>query len=275
MPQFTCIIPTFNSAFTILQTVDSLLHQSVEDISVIVLNNGSTDGTLEILEKISDPRLTVISYEHLNSLGESLNRCFNERIISSNFFSICHSDDIYSEDFVHNAIHYMKTIKYPTILFCLARQIDQDGIAVKNQYFSIKNYLNILFPRYSGFYGALRIATWNTLFAPSAIFRRADLHLFIGFSESLTLYTDVFFWSNWLLSGYRIQVINQHLLYYRIHGNQQSSWARKWSNQYSEISIFKRLMSERITFSRSFLFSLCLNIHKSLRLLAAVIRLRR
>jgi glycosyltransferase involved in cell wall biosynthesis len=274
MSRFVCVIPAYNSAATILHTVESLLNQTVEDISVIVLNNGSTDNTLEVLEGVSDSKLTIISYEHLDSLGESLNRCFNAQLISSKYFSICHSDDIYACDFVQRAISNMDTFNNPTILFCLAQRIDQDGNSVNDPYFSLKNFSNILFPTYSSTFGALRVLTWNTLFAPSAVFRTADIGTFSGFSRDLTLYTDAYFWCHWLLSGRHIRVINQYLLYYRVHPKQQSTWARLKVNQFSEIATLKALLCDKKTFPATFLLSTCLSLHKLLRVLASALRLR-
>ena len=272
--RFTCLVPAFNSASTISLTIQSLLNQTVKDLKVVVLNNGSTDETVDILEGITDPRLLVISYEHVSSLGESLNRCFNKNLISSKYFSICHADDIYNENFVQISIREMDFFNNPTILFCLARHINHEGNLIKDPYVSCKNYTNILFPKYSGFLGVVRILTWNTLFAPSAVFSTLDIYRYSKFSNILTLYTDAFFWSNWLLSGYQIRVMNNKLLYYRIHSKQQSSWARLRVNQFSEINVFRSLMRDKNNLIINILILLCFNAHKFLRIIAKLIRFR-
>ncbi len=49
MPTFSIIIPTFNRAATIKRTLDSVYLQSIDDVEVIVVDDGSTDDTKEIL----------------------------------------------------------------------------------------------------------------------------------------------------------------------------------------------------------------------------------
>ncbi len=274
MIQFTCLVPVFNSSSTILSTVESLLNQTVKDLRVVVLNNGSTDNVIDILGGVSDDRLKVISYEHVDSLGESLNRCFNKSLIFSKYFSICHADDIYDPDYVATAIKEMALVNFPTILFCLARHIDQHGNPIKDSYVSYKNLSNILLPKYSGALGAARILTWNTLFAPSAIYRLVDIDRFNKFSNSLTLYTDAFFWCKWLLSGYDIRVIKCILLNYRIHTKQQSSWARLRDNQSSEITKLKSMIKDENRIHDNVFLTMCLCAHKFLRIFAKIFRLR-
>ncbi len=64
MPLVTVIIPTFNRGHVIDRAVRSVLGQGHEHLECIVVDDGSTDDTLSTLEKISDPRLKVISSEN-------------------------------------------------------------------------------------------------------------------------------------------------------------------------------------------------------------------
>lgn len=59
-PRLTIAIPTFNRAGLVGRAVDSALAQTYADVEIVVSNNGSTDGTREILDRYSDPRLRVI-----------------------------------------------------------------------------------------------------------------------------------------------------------------------------------------------------------------------
>ncbi len=62
-PQISIIVPVYNSAERISRTIDSLLGQTLAEIEVIVLDDASTDGTLQILQKYAaaDKRLKVVS----------------------------------------------------------------------------------------------------------------------------------------------------------------------------------------------------------------------
>lgn len=59
-PLFTVVIPTFNRRDAVVEAVQSALDQNVRDIEVIVVDDGSTDGTASAVAAIGDERLHVI-----------------------------------------------------------------------------------------------------------------------------------------------------------------------------------------------------------------------
>ena len=58
------IIPTFNREQTILEAVKSVLNQSVHDLEVLIVDDGSTDNTGSIIKAIEDPRVKYIYQSH-------------------------------------------------------------------------------------------------------------------------------------------------------------------------------------------------------------------
>ena len=78
MPQISVVTSVYNGEAYLQECVDSILNQTFKDFEYIILNNGSTDGTAEILAKYTDPRIRVVHQENLgivNSLnkGTSIN----------------------------------------------------------------------------------------------------------------------------------------------------------------------------------------------------------
>lgn len=67
-PVVSAIITVFNAADMIARAVKSLLDQSLKDIEVLVINDGSTDGTAEVLDGLIDDRLRVL---HLPRTGRA------------------------------------------------------------------------------------------------------------------------------------------------------------------------------------------------------------
>lgn len=59
----SCVMAAHNAAATIAAAVDSVLRQTETDLELIVVDDGSTDGTLQVLAGIDDPRLSVMSQE--------------------------------------------------------------------------------------------------------------------------------------------------------------------------------------------------------------------
>jgi hypothetical protein len=64
MLQISVVIPAFNAANTIARAVTSILDQTLQDLELIVVDDGSTDETLSILNEIQDERLRVVSIPH-------------------------------------------------------------------------------------------------------------------------------------------------------------------------------------------------------------------
>jgi glycosyltransferase involved in cell wall biosynthesis len=62
-PAVSVILPTYNRAATLRRAVHSVLHQSFGDLELIVVDDGSDDGTSELLSRFADPRLRVLRRE--------------------------------------------------------------------------------------------------------------------------------------------------------------------------------------------------------------------
>lgn len=67
MPEVSIVIPAYNAERFIRQCIDSVLGQTLNDIEVIVVDDGSDDETRQIVESCSDTRLCIISREHENA----------------------------------------------------------------------------------------------------------------------------------------------------------------------------------------------------------------
>lgn len=85
------VIPTYERADVLPRAVDSALDQTVRDIEVIVVDDGSTDGTLTVLDAYDDPRLRVIS--HGTNRGANVARNTGIEHADGEFVAFLDSDD--------------------------------------------------------------------------------------------------------------------------------------------------------------------------------------
>ena len=95
MPTISVIVPAYNAERTILQTIDSIQQQTFKDIEIIVINDGSSDRTLEILDTVRDERLKVYSYEN-GGLPTARNRGISRA--TGDYISFIDADDLWTED---------------------------------------------------------------------------------------------------------------------------------------------------------------------------------
>ena len=67
------VLPTFNNESTIKSAVKSVLNQSFSDFQLIIVNDASTDGTLDVVQSIVDPRISIITNSQNLGCGGSKN----------------------------------------------------------------------------------------------------------------------------------------------------------------------------------------------------------
>ncbi len=67
MPRFSVIMPAYNVEAFVGEAIESVLRQSVSDWELIVVDNGSTDATAEVVRRFTDPRIHFIPREQENA----------------------------------------------------------------------------------------------------------------------------------------------------------------------------------------------------------------
>jgi glycosyltransferase involved in cell wall biosynthesis len=95
MALISVIIPAYNAGKTILETIRSVQEQTFQDFEIIIINDGSTDNTLEVLDTIQDDRLKVFSYKN-GGLPTARNRGVDHA--NGNFISFLDADDLWTPD---------------------------------------------------------------------------------------------------------------------------------------------------------------------------------
>jgi len=100
MPRFSIIIPAYNSADSVTDTLESCFLQAFEDFEIVVVDDGSKDNTLEVLKSIKDPRLKIVAQENA---GPAAARNTGMDNASGDFIAFLDSDDEWYPDFLATA----------------------------------------------------------------------------------------------------------------------------------------------------------------------------
>ena len=72
-PTFSVVMPTYNQAEYLKLSLQSVLDQTFRDFDVVVVNNHSTDNTLDVIDQIKDERVRVIDYQNNGVIGAARN----------------------------------------------------------------------------------------------------------------------------------------------------------------------------------------------------------
>lgn len=97
------IIPSYNHASFLLRAVNSVLAQSYDDIELIVIDDGSSDSSLEVLSKIKDKRLKIFDQENQGAHA-TINRGMT--LASGDYIAILNSDDAYHPERIAKALDF-------------------------------------------------------------------------------------------------------------------------------------------------------------------------
>jgi len=95
MPTVSIIIPAYNAEQTIRETITSVQEQTFSDFEIIIINDGSTDKTLEIIQNITDSRIQCFSYQN-SGVAVARNRgLFHAK---GEFIAFLDADDLWTTD---------------------------------------------------------------------------------------------------------------------------------------------------------------------------------
>ena len=123
IPLVSVIIPAYNHERFIGAAVASVLEQSLDDFELIVIDDGSTDRTGEIVKSQSDPRLTYI-YQDNQDAPATINRGLN--LARGRFIAILNSDDLYHKKRLERLVA-VQAASGAACLFTDLDMIDENG----------------------------------------------------------------------------------------------------------------------------------------------------
>lgn len=114
------IIPSYNRERTLLTSVNSVLEQTVQNIEVIVVDDGSTDNTSKIVESIDDPRVIYIYQENKGACAARNNGIEKAR---GKYIAFHDSDDVWHKDKLEKQINCFKDDSVD-IVFCKLNRVN-------------------------------------------------------------------------------------------------------------------------------------------------------
>ncbi|MFP8955198.1 glycosyltransferase family 2 protein [Natrialbaceae archaeon A-CW3] len=96
MPRVSVIIPTYNRATTLSHAIDSALEQTIDDLEVVVVDDGSTDDTATVLSSYDDPRVRPVV--HATNQGANVARNTGIDHARGEYIAFLDSDDYWHRE---------------------------------------------------------------------------------------------------------------------------------------------------------------------------------
>ena len=157
------IIPVYNVSAFLRKCLDSVQAQTYKDIEVIIVNDGSTDNSLEIINEYVAQNSNFIAYTIENS-GQGGARNYGLEKASGEFVAFLDSDDYISPDCIERlAETAINTCS--DIVVCGCYDVREDGSVIEEYQNNITNSTTSVFENPQIFFN--RVAPWGKLFRKS------------------------------------------------------------------------------------------------------------
>ncbi|MBQ9314475.1 MAG: glycosyltransferase [Clostridia bacterium] len=223
--KISIIVPAYNVQNYITQCLDSLIHQTYRNLEIIVVNDGSKDDTLNIINEYAknDNRIIIINQEN-QGLSESRNNAMN--IATGEYIMFVDADDWVETNMCEICMSELKNEGADLVLFSYIREYEDNSI-LKSQFtsnrivFQQKEVKNLLERRIFGPYEAEELAypekldslstAWGKLYQ----FETIKKYRFKSFKEIGATCEDVFFNAEALGNVHKAVFIDEHFYHYR------------------------------------------------------------
>jgi len=131
-PRVTVITPTYNRADLLAETIDSVLGQRYPDLEYLVIDDGSTDGTREVVAPYLQSHPRVIRYFHHGNRGEAATVNRGWELATGNYFAYVGSDDPMLPGWLEKGVAFME--EHPDVLVGYPdwRMIDEHSHLIKD-----------------------------------------------------------------------------------------------------------------------------------------------
>lgn len=230
------IIPVYNTSKYLKECLDSLINQTLSDIEIICVDDGSTDMSLEILNDYAakDQRVKILSQENQ---GQSVARNFGIKVAKGEYIGFIDSDDWADyhmfENLYNNAKTYDSDISMCSITLCDEKTgeyttndpyltLDLFPESLENRSFTYKNTLDFIF--------RICVVPWNKIFRREFLINNG-----LSFIEGLNFEDNVFNLQT-IVEAKNISLIKEPLVYYRRASETSYTFGK---SEYKKLDFFK------------------------------------
>jgi len=233
-PLVSICMPAYNVENTLGVALNSVPAQSYQNTEVILVDDGSTDGTSEVVRSFTDERIHYIRNKMNLGGYQTMNKAVG--LAKGDFVAIYHSDDVYESTIIEKEIAYFQS--YPQIgaVFCLAHFMDSKG-NIFGGYTLPKEYLGREFLTYEDIFPFILRNKNILLCCPTFMVRHEVLNAIGSFdAEKYDIAADLDMWIR-IVRRFPIGILNERLMKYRVGKSQ-------WTKRYNYLRINQELYFE-------------------------------
>jgi glycosyltransferase involved in cell wall biosynthesis len=206
MPEVTVILPVYNAEAFLKEAIDSILAQTFTDFELLIINDGSTDSSDQIISSYDDPRIKYLKNDGNKGLIFTLNRGIDKA--SGNYLARMDADDICFPNRLQQQKEWLDTHSTTTIVATFSREIDSKGNSLG--YFALDRQ-TVTAEQIRKMMPEQNCITHPSVMGRTEVFRKYH------YSNTQPNIEDYDLWLRILANGGIIEKLPEELLYYRVH----------------------------------------------------------
>ncbi|AWW31664.1 hypothetical protein DN752_16870 [Echinicola strongylocentroti] len=219
-PLVSVIMPCYNAVKFIGEAIESILLQSLPDLELIIIDDGSTDSTAEVVERINEERIRYVRFDKNKGNYFARNRGLD--LATGRYVAMADADDIAYMDRLKIQFEHMEAHPEVMVLGGQCDVVDEEG-----------SYIGEL--RRPLAYDEIRVALLQNNFVhqPTLMFRRELVEKGYCYDESFPCSGDYDFVYR-ISRFFRIVNLDKVIVKYRRHPRQLSTAKRDLQHQYAD-----------------------------------------
>lgn len=234
------LMSTYNRAAYVRQAIDSVLTQTYKDLELIIVDDGSTDNTREIIESYEDDRIRYMPLAQNSFYCYAAN--YGLKSCKGDYVAFINSDDEWLPEKLEKQLHFME--ENPTCGACFSEVylMDGEGLDITDEVPGMRDVFATRFESRKEWMNYL-IRIGNCLCHPSALVRKNILDEIGGFNLMYCQLADHDLWIR-ILEKASVYVMEERLIRFR--------WDIKKKNQVSSATEehFARSFNEKMMIRR-------------------------
>lgn len=220
MHKISVILPVYNAEKYIGDTIRSVLQQTFTDFELIAIDDGSSDGSLKILNSFDDHRLKIYHQEN-RGLSAALNTAF--RYSSGDLLARIDADDICLPERFQKQVVFLDNNPSIAVVGSAVKYIGENG-----------EYIARSFPTINVRYIRKKLALGlGCLADPTVMMRSEAFKVAGGYNELIRCGQDAILWAKMVNLGYIVGNISTPLVKYRLRNGALSNFEP--DSEYEEI----------------------------------------
>jgi len=208
-PKLSVIMTVYNGEDFLQEALDAVMNQTFRDLELVVVNNGSTDGTQAILDSVDDKRLHVVQAPKHGSFGDGIRLAYQNT--RGEFIAVQDADDVSFPERFEKQLSVLEANPRMGLVSGKFVIIDQDGNRIGESH--IPTRLQGLLDAYQ---------TSNPLAHSTYTYRREAADAVGGYPSEYAYGPDFGLVIRMLKAGWDLHVLPDVILKLRYHQNQTS-----------------------------------------------------